>query len=75
MLENGDRIFSHYDGTSQSTVNPDGSKRNVVAATHRLTGGTGRFAKIRGLMRVTTIVDFKAGQNEQTGEGEYWMEK
>jgi hypothetical protein len=75
VLENGDKIFSQLDGTSQTTVNPDGSKRSVASTVLRLTGGTGKFLKIQGLLRQTSIFDPVAGLNEQQGEGEYWMEK
>ncbi len=75
VLANGDTIFSQLDGTIQTMPNPDGSRRNVSTQVIRLTGGTGRFAKIRGIVRATSIFDPKAGRNEYQGEGEYWMEK
>ena len=75
VLENGDKIFSQFDATAHTTANPDGSKRTVGTQVYRLSGGTGKFAKIRGILRGTALVDLKAGRNEQQAEGEYWMEK
>lgn len=75
VLENGHKILSQFEGVSQGTVNPDGSKRNVATTVSRLTGGTGKFMNIRGTLRATSIFDPKAGLNEQQVEGEYWMEK
>ena len=75
VLENGQKIFSELDGLSETTVNPDGSKRNLANIVLRFTGGTGNFVNIRGLLRQTSIFDSSAGLNEQQSEGEYWMEK
>ncbi len=76
ILENGDKIFGQFDVTSQTTVKSDGLKKSVATSVLRLTGGTGMFAKVRGLVRATSSpFDPKAGLNEQLAEGEYWMEK
>ncbi|HTS51690.1 MAG TPA: hypothetical protein VMH26_00290 [Burkholderiales bacterium] len=74
FLENGDKIFTRLDGTSQTLVNPDGSKKSTYTGVWTLTGGTGKFRGIRGMLRVTIIFDTKAGLNEGQVEGEYWME-
>jgi hypothetical protein len=74
FLENGDKIFSRLDGTSQTLVNPDGSKKSTYNGAWTLTGGTGKFRGIRGVLRATIVFDTKAGVNEGHVEGEYWME-
>lgn len=74
-LENGDRIFARLDGTSQTIVNPDGSKKSTIAAVITLTQGTGKSRGIRGTARYTAIFDPKAGVNEGQTEGEYWVAK
>ena len=40
LLENGDKIFSQWDGTSQTTVAPDGSKKGTFTGVrdHRRRG-------------------------------------
>src|SRR6266576_6469791 len=42
-LENGDKIFAEWDGTSQTTVIPDGSKKSTFTGVSRYIGGTGRY--------------------------------
>jgi len=51
VLDNGDKIFSEYSGTSQTTINPDGSKKSTYTGVSRYTGGTGRYKGIRGFLR------------------------
>jgi len=75
VLENGDKIFARFDGTSQTIVKPDGSKKSTFTAVITLTEGTGKFRGIRGMARYTAIFDSKAGLNEGQVEGEYWIEK
>ncbi|MEW6368728.1 MAG: hypothetical protein AB1714_29210 [Acidobacteriota bacterium] len=40
-----------------------------------ITGGTGSFVSIRGLMRISTIIDPQAGLHEAEYEGEYWFQE
>ena len=40
-----------------------------------LTGGTGKFATLRGSLRGTGNTDFKTGTSGNVTEGEYWFEK
>jgi hypothetical protein len=75
ILENGDKIFTRLDGTSQTSLNPDGSKKSTYTGTWVLTGGTGNFRGIRGTLRATARFDPKTGFNEGQVEGEYWIEK
>jgi hypothetical protein len=75
LLENGNKIFSRYDGTSQSTVNPDGTNKNKITGTSVLTGGTGKFRGIRSTFIYNGIFDPEGNLNEVQVEGEYWMEE
>ena len=75
ILENGDKIFSRWDGTSQTTVNADGSRRSTFNGVSTITGGTGKFRGIRGTLRASIVFDPKAGLNEGQTEGEYWIEE
>jgi hypothetical protein len=74
VLENGDKIYARFDGTSQTMVNSDGSKKNNFLAVITLTHGTGKVGGIRGTLRYTAIFDPKTGLNEGRVEGEYWVE-
>ena len=75
VLENGDKIFTRNDGSSQTIVNPDGAKKSTATGVTTLTGGTGKFRGIQGTLRYITIFDPKAGLNEGQTEGAYWIEK
>jgi len=75
VLKNGDKIFGRFDGTSQTIVNPDRSKKSTFTAVITLTEGTGKFRGIRGTARYIAIFDPKAGVNEGQVEGEYWIAK
>jgi hypothetical protein len=74
MLEGGDKIFARYDGTTQTTIGADGSKKTTFAGIISLTGGTGKFRGIRGTIRTTSVFDPKANVSETQDEGEYWIE-
>ena len=76
MMENGDKIFMRANFVAQSTVSTDGSKKganNLV--TGPITGGTGKFLGIRGMMKLAATFDLTSGFNDSKGEIEYWMEK
>jgi hypothetical protein len=72
-LENGDKIFSQYDGTSQTTVAPDGSKKSTFTGVTRYTGGTGQYQGIRGFLRINVVFDPDKNVNQLQTEGEYWL--
>src|SRR5689334_10319782 len=73
-LENGDKIYSEFTGTSQTTVMPDGSKEGLFGGTSRWTGGTGKYVSVRGLERDENRLNLDMGLNEQKAEAEYWFE-
>ena len=72
VLENGDKFFTR--GSLVAVQSPGAS--NLTATTvGPITGGTGKFANIRGFVRDVTKFDIQAGYNELSGEGEYWFEE
>lgn len=73
VLENGDKIFGRWEGVTQTTVGPEGSKVTKTNAVTILAGGTGKFKGIHGTLRTVTTTDFK-NLGESVAEGEYWME-
>jgi hypothetical protein len=75
VLENGDKIFARFDGTSQTIANPDGSKKSTFTSVVTLTEGTGKFRGIEGTARYTAVFDPNVGLNEGQVEGEYWIAK
>jgi hypothetical protein len=74
LLQNGEKIFGRYQGTTQTSVGPDGSRKTLFSGVITLTGGTGQFRGIRGLIKTTSAFDPKANVSETQDEGEYWLE-
>jgi hypothetical protein len=75
ILENGDKILSRFETLIQSVVESDGSRKSSYTTVTILTGGTGKFATIRGTLRGAGSTDFKTGLSGVKTEGEYWLEK
>ena len=76
VMENGDKIFIRVNFVAQSVPSADGSKKganNLIAGP--ITGGTGKFLGIRGMLRFAANFDPKSGFNESKGEIEYWIDK
>ena len=79
-LENGDKIYEQYSGTTETTAAPDGSTKTTTDTVATWTGGTGRYQTVRGIARGHTDVDWAKGESKPTtthgsGNGEYWFEK
>jgi hypothetical protein len=75
QMANGDRIFNRTQGLSQTSVGADGGKKTTFSTVTTLSGGTGKFATIRGTIRGSGSTDFKTGTSGNVSEGEYWFEK
>jgi hypothetical protein len=75
QMANGDKIFSQSEGLSQTSVGADGGKKTTFSTVTTLSGGTGKFATIRGTLRGSGLTDFKTGTSGNVTEGEYWFEK
>ena len=76
VLEDGNKIYTEWSGTSYTEPTSTGSIRGTFNGTTRLTGGTGKFATIRGV--VTDVVKFDTdpdhGYNDGSERGEYWLD-
>lgn len=73
-LENGDKIYSQFSGTSHTVINADGVRKSTYTGTSTYTGGTGIYQGIRGSSRATIIFDPEADINVGKLELEYWLE-
>lgn len=73
LLENDDKIFGRWEGVTQTTTGADGSRVTRTNSVTSLTGGTGKFTGIHGILRTVTTSDFKT-LSDVTTEGEYWIE-
>ncbi|HWN49034.1 MAG TPA: hypothetical protein VNO18_04275 [Xanthobacteraceae bacterium] len=71
MLENGDKFFGRLTLVHQS----DGSGKLTSTVVGPITGGTGKFGGIRGVLRYAGTADPKAGFSEGQWDIEYWIEK
>jgi hypothetical protein len=75
VMDNGDKFYSRQTTVSQSTVTADGKRKNIATGAGVLTGGTGKFATIKGVVRTTNVFDAKAGINDGESEIEYLIGK
>jgi hypothetical protein len=75
LMASGDKIFSRTEGLSHTTVAADGTRKTSYSTVTTYTGGTGRFATMRGGTRATGTTDFKTGTTTTSVEGEYWFDK
>lgn len=71
VLENGDKFFARFSSVAQST----GAGKLTGMTVGTITGGTGKFAGIRGVVRSVNTADPKAGVYDGQTDIEYWMEK
>ena len=71
LVQNGDKIFSQFDGTSQTTVAPDGSKKSTFTGVAGYTGGTGLYQGVRGDLKLNVVFDLDKNVNLLKTEGEY----
>lgn len=71
VLENGDKFFTRSVLVAQST----GSGKLTATTVGQITGGTGKFAGIQGIVRTVNTADPKAGVNEGQTDIEYTIGK
>lgn len=75
MLEDGNKVFGKASVLAQSATNPDGSKIVRFTVVTTLTGGTGDFRGIRGILRTLGERVPGASTLSLKVNGEYWMEQ
>ena len=80
VLENGDKIYQQYSGTTQTITAADGSKKTTTDSVATWTGGTGRYQTVRGIDRSHSLIEWAKGESKPTSfrsstDGEYWFEK
>ena len=67
--ENGDKFFT----LSRTMGQADAAGKRTTIAVGQITGGTGKFAGMQGIMRAQGASDGKRGFNETSTEIEYWF--
>jgi hypothetical protein len=70
VFENGDKVFARSD----LVANTDAGK-SVTLAVGRITGGTGRFRGLRGIIRVAASPDPRSGLMKSAFDIDYWFDK
>jgi hypothetical protein len=71
VMESGDRFFVRTTVLAQNNVSPDGTRKSTATSTGFITGGTGKFANMRGIVRSVNVFDPKSGLNDGQTEIEY----
>jgi hypothetical protein len=71
VMENGDKFFARSAGVVQS----NGAGKVSATDVGYITGGTGKFATIQGIIRVAANIDRKTGFNETQDDIEYTIGK
>jgi hypothetical protein len=71
VLENGDKFFARFSSVAQNS----GGGKLTGMTSGSITGGTGKFTGIRGVIRSTNTADPKAGVYDGQTDIEYWLEK
>lgn len=69
VMENGDRFFT----VGKSMGHADAAGQRSTMAVSQITGGTGKFAGMKGITRARGASDGKRGFNETSTEIEYWF--
>lgn len=67
--ENGDRFYT----LSRTMGQADASGKRTTVSVGQITGGTGKFAGMKGISRAQGASDGKRGFNETSTEIEYWF--
>jgi hypothetical protein len=67
--ENGDRFFA----ASRTMGQSDASGKRSTISVGQISGGTGKFAGMKGMIRAQGASDGKRGFNETSTEIEYWF--
>jgi|SRR5581483_6580216 len=75
LLADGNQVYGRYGGTVQSSRWPDGSWHHDIRGRIDLTGGTARFAAVRGSVDVRYVLDPGAESSQGESAGEYWLER
>jgi hypothetical protein len=73
-MENGDKIFSTFDGNTHTSLLPGRDTKGTYSGTTTLTGGTGKFQGIRGTGKYTGRWDPTKDFNVVNSVFEYWSE-
>ena len=77
ILDDGNKVYFEYVGTSHAEPTPTGSLKGTYHGTTHIKGGTGKYKGIRGT--TTDSVSFdndpKNGYNQNESNGEYWFEE
>lgn len=70
VMENGDKFFARSANLAQGSAG-----KLTATSVGYITGGTGKFAVIQGIVRVLAKVDLKTGSNEIQTDIEYSIGK
>lgn len=74
--DKGSKIFLQSIGTTESKATEVGFRRGTFQGMSKIVGGTGKFAKIRGVLvdKATFDTNPKGGYSTVESKGEYWFD-
>jgi hypothetical protein len=70
LMDNGDKFFAHTTNILQNV-----SGKVTITGVGNITGGTGKFAGVQGVVRQATNIDFKASSVDSTYDIDYSIGK
>lgn len=74
-MANGDKIYARTQVMAHNAAWTDPSMKGAENRTAGpITGGTGKFALLRGMMRTASHFDPRSGTNDARFDLEYWLE-
>jgi hypothetical protein len=74
VVENGDKFFAQTATIATIAVQGADGRSFTGTTVGPITGGTGKLARIRGLVRLSLAANPATGENETETEIEYWFE-
>jgi hypothetical protein len=72
-LVTGDKVFLETSLIVQTAPGELGKPTTRVTQTYVIAGGTGKFKNIRGVLRASSVTDFKTATRGAVSEGEYYF--
>jgi hypothetical protein len=76
-MEDGGKVFLTYTGSTFSEPTETGSRRGIATSATRITGGTGAWKSLRGMMHSASKFDSdpQKGYSQADNKGEYWFDE
>lgn len=76
-MDDGGKVFLTYTGSTFSEPTETGARRGIATSGGRITGGTGAWKSLRGVMHSVSKFDSdpQKGYSQADNKGEYWFDE